>query len=302
MFFSIGRVQWPEGPLATKPGIGAARPDPVPRVTSPAPATPATGAGGADAATAAAALSASASSLSDQKAAAPAEEEWATLTFPDGKVHRIRVMRGTDGPPALDIRNLLDATGHITFDPGFTSTGSCESKISFIDGPKGVLSHRGYRIEDLAASCDFMDVTYLLLYGELPSAAQKSSHTKEIKHHTMVHEKLRLFFHGFKADAHPMAIMVGVVGALSAFYHDSLDIDNPKHRMMSAYRLIAKMPTLAAMAYKSSIGQPIVYPRNDLTFAENFLYMMFALPSEPYVVDPVVARALEVRSRFWRLR
>src|SRR4051812_2040865 len=180
-----------------------------------------------------------------------------------------------------------------TYDPGFTSTGSCESKITFIDGDNGVLLHRGYPIEDLAENCNFEEVAYLLLNGELPNTAQKEKFERDITYHTMLHEQVHSFYSGFRRDAHPMAIMCGVAGALSAFYHDSLDITNPEHRRISSYRLIAKMPTIAAWAYKYSLGQPFIYPRNDLSYAENFLYMMFATPCEEYKVSPILAKAMD---------
>ncbi|MCC7038332.1 MAG: citrate (Si)-synthase, partial [Alphaproteobacteria bacterium] len=180
-----------------------------------------------------------------------------------------------------------------TFDPGFTSTAACESGLTYIDGDKGVLLHRGYSIKELALKSDFIEVCHLLLYGDLPDAPQKKEFLNHITHHTMVHEQMQFFFRGFRRDSHPMAVMVGVVGALSAFYHDSLDIDDPKQREIAAHRLIAKVPTIAAMVYKYSIGQPFMYPRNDLNFAENFLYMTFAVPCEPYKINPILARAMD---------
>jgi citrate synthase len=197
------------------------------------------------------------------------------------------------GPDVIDIRKLYDSTDHFTFDPGYTSTGACESKITYIDGDKGVLLHGGYPIEQLAEKSDFMDVCYLLLNGNLPNAEQKSTFHKSITMHTMVHEQLSHFFRGFRRDAHPMAIMCGVVGALSSFYHDSTDINDPRQRDISAIRLIAKMPTIAAMAYKYSVGQPFVYPRNDLPFADNFLNMMFSVPCEDYKINPILAKAMD---------
>jgi citrate synthase len=184
------------------------------------------------------------------------------------------ILTGTVGPDVIDVRGL-GATGHFTFDPGFMATASCESKITYIDGDKGILLHRGYPIEQLAEQSDYLETCYLLLNGELPNAEQKAQFVSTVKNHTMVHEQLKSFFNGFRRDAHPMAVMCGVVGALSAFYHDSLDINNPQHREISAVRLVAKMPTLAAMVYKYSMGQPMMYPRNDLSYAENFLHMMF---------------------------
>jgi len=210
-----------------------------------------------------------------------------------GESFELPVLDPSVGPSVVDVRKFYADTDHFTYDPGFTSTGSCESKISFIDGDKGVLQHRGYSIEDLADNCDFMEVAYLLLKGELPNVAEKEKFEKDITMHTMVHEQLHKFFDGFRRDAHPMAIMCGVVGALSAFYHDSLDINDPRQRMIASYRLIAKMPTLAAWAYKYSQGQPFMYPRNDLRYAEDFLHMMFAVPCEEYVVNPILAKAMD---------
>ena len=183
--------------------------------------------------------------------------------------------------------------GYFTFDPGFTATGSCESRITFIDGDKGILLHRGYAIEDLVEHCDYPEVCYLLLNGRLPTAQEKADFDRTITYHTMVNEQLAGFYRGFRRDAHPMAVLCGVTGALSAFYHDSTDIENPEHRMIASHRLVAKMPTLAAMAYKYSLGQPFIYPRNDLGYAENFLNMLFAVPCEPYVMNPVLARAMD---------
>lgn len=202
------------------------------------------------------------------------------------------VHSGTLGPDVIDVRSLT-SEGFFTYDPGFMSTASCDSEITYIDGEKGVLLHRGYPIDQLADNCDYLDVCYLLLHGELPTEAQKKEFDHIIMHHTMVHEQLHDFFSGFRRDSHPMAIMVGVVGALSAFYHDSLDITNEKHREVAAHRLISKMPTLAAMAYKYSIGQPFVYPRNDLSYGGNFLHMMFSNPCEQYEVSPTLARAMD---------
>jgi citrate synthase len=203
------------------------------------------------------------------------------------------VMEGTVGPKVIDIRKLYGATDMFTYDPGFTSTASCESKITYIDGDQGVLLYRGYPIEELARYSDFEEVCYLLLYGELPSKTERDKFVRNITYHTMVHEQLREFFRGFRRDAHPMAVMCGVVGALSAFYHDSTDINDPHQRMVATHRLVAKMPTIAAMAYKYSAGQPFVYPRNDLGYAENFLHMMFAVPAEPYKIDPILSRAMD---------
>ena len=202
------------------------------------------------------------------------------------------VYSGTMGPDVVDVRGLT-AQGVFTFDPGFMATSSCESKITYIDGDKGVLLHRGYPIDQLAEKSDFLETCFLLLKGELPSAEEKAKFDNTIKNHTMVHEQLKNFFNGFRRDAHPMAIMCGVVGALSAFYHDSLDINDPHHRELSALRLIAKMPTLAAMVYKYSMGQPMMYPRNDLSYSENFLHMMFNTPCEEKKISPVLAKAMD---------
>ena len=211
----------------------------------------------------------------------------------DGKSVDLPVMEGTVGPKVIDIRKLYGATDMFTYDPGFTSTASCDSKITYIDGDQGVLLYRGYPIEELARYSDFEEVSYLLLHGELPNKAQREKFVRGITYHTMVHEQLREFFQGFRRDAHPMAVMCGVVGALSAFYHDSTDINDPHQRMVATHRLVAKMPTIAAMAYKYSAGQPFVYPRNDLGYAENFLHMMFAVPAEPYTIDPILSRAMD---------
>ncbi len=217
----------------------------------------------------------------------------AKFTDPSGKTTEFPVLSGTLGPDVIDIRKLYDATDHFTFDPGYTSTGSCESKITFIDGDQGVLLHRGYKIEALAENSDFMEVSYLMLHGELPNAAEKTAFEKSVTYHTMVHEQLTQFYRGFRRDAHPMAVLCGVVGALSAFYHDSTDITDARQREIASYRLIAKMPTIAAMAYKYSVGQPFVYPRNNLKYADNFLHMMFAVPCEEYKVSPVLAKAMD---------
>jgi citrate synthase len=203
------------------------------------------------------------------------------------------VLHGTMGPAVLDIRKLYHETDYFTYDPGFMATASCESKITFIDGEKGVLLHRGYPIEELAENSTFLKVAYLLMEGELPTLDEYITFEKNITFHTMVHEQLRNFYSGFRRDAHPMAVMVGVVGALSAFYHDSLDIRDPQQRIIASHRLIAKMPTIAAMAYKYSVGQPFVYPKNELGYAENFLHMMFSTPTGSYTVNPIVAKALD---------
>jgi len=220
-----------------------------------------------------------------------------TVTVTDnasGQSVELPMLSGTLGPKVVDIRRLYSDLGHFTFDPGFTATGSCESKITFIDGDKGELFYRGYPIEELAEHSDFMEVCYLLLNGTLPTADQKKKFERDIIMHTMVHEQLSSFYRGFRRDAHPMAVMCGVVGALSAFYHDSTDINDPHQRVVASHRLIAKMPTIAAMAFKYSIGQPFVYPKNDLKYAENFLHMMFAVPAEEYKVNPVLARAMDL--------
>jgi citrate synthase len=216
----------------------------------------------------------------------------AQLDF-DGKSNEFKVRKGSVGPDVIDISSLYATTGAFTYDPGFTSTASCESKITFIDGDEGILLHRGYPIEQLAEHGDFLETCYLLLYGELPTKSQKEDFDHRITRHTMVHEQMSKFFTGFRRDAHPMAVMCGVVGALSSFYHDSIDIADPHQRMVASIRLIAKMPTIAAMAYKYHIGQPFMYPKNDLNYAANFLHMCFAVPCEDYKVNPVLARAME---------
>jgi len=211
----------------------------------------------------------------------------------DGKSVELPVLRGTEGPAVIDIRKLYADADVFTYDPGFTSTASCESKITFIDGDKGVLLHRGYPIDELAEQSSFLEVCYLLLHGELPKAGEFAEFDKNITYHTMLHEQFDRFFQGFRRDAHPMAIMCGAVGAMSAFYHDSTNIDDPEQRMISAHRLIAKMPTIAARAFKYSRGQPFVYPRNDLSYAENFLRMCFSVPAEDWVPNPVLTRAMD---------
>jgi citrate synthase len=218
--------------------------------------------------------------------------ETATLAV-DGKNVEFPVMSGTVGPDVIDIRKLYAQTGAFTYDPGFTSTASCKSDITYIDGDEGVLLHRGYTIGELAEQSNFMEVCYLLLNGELPNAAELDTFTHTITRHTMVHEQLATFFRGFRRDAHPMAIMCGVVGALSAFYHDSTDIHDPAQRVIASHRLIAKMPTIAAMAYKYSVGQPFLYPDNSLSYTGNFLRMTFGVPAEPYVVNPIVEKAMD---------
>lgn len=215
--------------------------------------------------------------------------------FIDGndKPIELPVIEASIGTPVIDVTKLYEESGMFTFDPGFMSTASCNSAITYIDGDEGVLLHRGYSIEDLAASSDFIEVCYLLLYGELPTAKEKEELLAKIRQHTMIHEQLQFLFRGFPRSAHPMSVMVGAVSSLSAFYHDSLDIRDKSQREMAAIKLIAKVPTLAAMAYKYSIGQPFVYPDNSLNYSENFLKMMFALPSETYKVDPVLANAID---------
>ncbi|HAO58137.1 MAG TPA: citrate (Si)-synthase [Alphaproteobacteria bacterium] len=217
-----------------------------------------------------------------------------TLTQGEGGEQiELPVLDGSIGPSVVDIRKLYGATDMFTFDPGYGATGSCVSGLTYIDGDNGVLMHRGYAIEDLAEKSDFLELAYLLLEGELPSAEEKTTFDNAISRHTMVHEQLSIFFRGFRRDAHPMAIMCGVVGALSAFYHDSTDIHDPVQRMIASRRLIAKIPTLAAMAYKYSLGQPFNHPRNSLNYAENFLHMCFAVPAEDYVVNPILAEAMD---------
>ena len=220
-------------------------------------------------------------------------EKKATLSLSDGRSIDFPVLSGSVGPDVVDIRTLYGKTGVFTYDPGFLSTASCSSTITYIDGDQGVLLYRGYPIEQLAVHCDFLEVCYLLLNGELPNVKQKEEFVSMVTRHTMVHDQLNRFYTGFRRDAHPMATMVGVVGALSAFYHDSLDINNPEHRQVAAFRLIAKMPTIVGMAYKYSIGQPFVYPRNDLSYTGNFMRMMFAVPAEDYKVNDVLVRALD---------
>lgn len=210
-----------------------------------------------------------------------------------GEAVELPVLSGTMGPDVVDIRKLYAKSGMFTYDPGYLSTASSSSKITFIDGAKGILLYRGYPIEQLAMHCDFMDICYLLMKSELPDHTQKTTFVHDIKEHSMLHEQLVRFFSGFRRDAHPMAVMVGVVGALSAFYHEAMDISDAAHREQSAFRLIAKLPTIAAMAYKYNIGQPFIYPRNDLNYAENFLNMMFAVPAEEYKLNPVIVKALD---------
>ncbi|KIN64768.1 Citrate synthase [Sulfitobacter noctilucicola] len=216
----------------------------------------------------------------------------ATLTI-DGESYELPIFSPTAGPDVIDIRKLYAQADVFTYDPGFTSTAACDSTITFIDGEEGVLLHRGYPIDQLAGKSHYLEVCYLLLYGELPSPAELEDFESRVTNHTMIHEQMMNFFRGFRRDAHPMAVMVGVVGAMSAFYHDSTDISDEWQREVASIRLIAKMPTIAAMAYKYTIGQPFVYPRNDLDYASNFLRMCFAVPAEDYVVDPILSRAMD---------
>ena len=222
------------------------------------------------------------------------KQRTATMTFNDGIAPvEFPVLSGTIGQDVVDIRTLNGKTGKFTYDPGFLSTASCRSEITYIDGDAGVLLYRGYPIEQLAEECDFLEVCYLLLFGELPDRQQQQEFDDTVTRHTMVHEQLARFYTGFRRDSHPMAVLVGVVGALSAFYHDSLDLNNPEHRKISAFRLIAKMPTIVAMAYKYSVGQPFIYPLNSLSYSANFMRMMFAVPAEEYQVKPVLVKALD---------
>lgn len=224
----------------------------------------------------------------------PAPNNTVTLTDNStGKSYDFDLLDSTAGPQAIDVRRLYAETGLFTYDPGFTSTASCESAITYIDGEAGILRHRGYAIEDLAEHSDFMEVCHLLLYGDLPNATQKAEFESTIRHHTMLHEQLSYFYRGFRRDAHPMAITMGVTGAMSAFYHDSTDINDPHQRMIASHRLIAKLPTIAAMAYKYSVGQPFVYPRNDLSYAANFMNMTFSVPAEEFKLVPAVVRAMD---------
>lgn len=218
----------------------------------------------------------------------------ATLSFSNGAPSvEMPVYNGSIGPDVIDIRKLYAQTGMFTYDPGFMSTASCQSTITYIDGDKGELLYRGYPIEQLATQCDYLETCYLLLYGELPDATQKENFVSRVTNHTMVHEQMQFFMRGFRRDAHPMAVMTGLVGALSAFYHDSTDINNPEHREISAIRLIAKLPTLVAMTYKYTMGQPYMYPKNDLSYTANFMRMMFATPCEEYEPNDVLVRAMD---------
>jgi len=222
------------------------------------------------------------------------KQETAKLTLADGKTADLPVYHGTYGNPCIDVRGMPKGTGAFTYDPGYATTASCQSRITYIDGENGVLMHRGYPIEQLAENSSYLEVCYLLLYGELPDQKQMDWFETSIKHHSMVHEALRRFYEGFRHDAHPMAMMETTTSALSAFYHDKIDINDPEHREICAHRLIAKMPSMASYAYKYSIGQPFLYPLNELGFVENFLRMMFAVPAEDYEVNPTFLRALEV--------
>jgi len=218
----------------------------------------------------------------------------ATLSFSDGRPSvEFPIYGGTIGPDVIDVRSLYAKTGAFTYDPGFMSTASCKSSITYIDGDEGILRHRGYPIEQLVESCDLLEVAYLIMKGELPNAKEKKEFDSTVTMHTMVHEQMARFYQGFRRDAHPMAVLCGVVGGMAAFYHDSIDINDPKSRMISEFRLIAKMPTIVAMTYKYNVGQPFMYPRNDLGYVENFMRMMFGVPCEDYKPNPVLVRALE---------
>jgi citrate synthase len=219
-----------------------------------------------------------------------------TMTLTDnstGKSIELPVLQGSVGPKVIDVRSLYAKTGYFTYDPGFMATAACRSSITYIDGDEGILMYRGYPIQELAAKSDFLEVAYLLLNGELPTADEKTQFVNDITHHTMVHEQITTFFRGFRRDAHPMAVLCGVVGALSAFYHDSTDINDPYQRMVASHRLIAKLPTIGAMAFKYAHGQPFIYPKNSLGYAENFLNMTFAVPCEEYKVNPILAKAMD---------
>ncbi|NBX03058.1 MAG: citrate synthase [Alphaproteobacteria bacterium] len=232
-------------------------------------------------------------SIENTSSAAPkASSRTATLTV-DGKTVTFPVYDAVEGASVMDISKLYAETGHFTYDPGFMSTASCESKITYIDGDAGILRYRGYDIDKLADNCDFREVAHLLLYGDLPSPVQKKAFDRRITMHTMIHEQMHFLYRGFPRASHPMAVMAGAAASLAAFYHDSLDVNDPNQREIAAFRLVAKMPTLAAMAYKYSVGQPFIYPQNEMGFAENFLHMMFSTPCEKYTVNPVLARAME---------
>lgn len=217
-----------------------------------------------------------------------------TLTDPDGKTAEFELLSGTHGPDCISISDLYKQTGYFTYDPGYGMTGSCKSSITFINGEEGILLHRGYPIDQLAEKSSYLEICYLLMNGELPSASEFDDFSSTIKNHTMVHENIRDFINGFRYDAHPMAMLVGTVGALSSFYHDSLDINNPEHRVISAHRLIAKLPTIASYCYRHHRGLPFMYPDNELSYVENFLQMMFAVPAQQYQQNPIAAKALEV--------
>ncbi len=221
------------------------------------------------------------------------QKKYAKLILPDQSEYQYPILDGSMGPSVIDIQKLYDDTGLFTYDPGFTSTASCSSSITFIDGDKGELLHRGYNIEELAEKNTFLEVAHLLLYGNLPDEKELQGFETDIEHHSLLHEQIRFFYNGFRRDAHPMAIMMGVVAALSSFYHDRLDVNDTAQRDLICKRLIAKMPTIATYAYKYSIGQPFVYPNNSLSYAGNFLNMMFSVPSEPYIIDPVIERAMD---------
>ncbi len=210
-----------------------------------------------------------------------------------GKKYKLPIYESSVGPNVIDVTKFYKESGVFTYDPGFMSTASCESKITYINGEEGTLRYRGYSVKSLAEKCDFMDVSYLLLYGDLPKKLQKAKFIENLTHHSLVHEQLHFLFRGFQRRSHPMAVMVGAVGTLSAFYHETLDINDPEQRELSAHKIIAKMPTIAAMAYKYAVGQPFIYPKNELGYTENFLYMMFATPCEEFVIDPLLIRALD---------
>jgi citrate synthase len=232
--------------------------------------------------------------MAKSPAASGGTNEYVTMTdHSTGKSYDFQIMGGSVGPKVIDIRKLYGQAGYFTYDPGYTCTGACQSALTYIDGEAGILMHKGYLIEDLAEKSDFMELCYLLLEGDLPNKEEKAAFVKIITEHSMLHEQLKKFYDGFRRGAHPMAIMCGVVGALSAFYHDSTDINDPRQREITSHRLVAKIPTIGAWAYKYSIGQPFVYPRNDLSYAENFLHMMFSVPAEEYKVNPVIARAMD---------
>ncbi len=221
------------------------------------------------------------------------DQKRVVLTDPGGRSVELPLLDGTMGPAVIDVRRLYADTGYFTYDPGYMATASCKSKITFIDGEKGILLHRGYPIQELATRSNFLEVAYLILFGELPTEREYQRFVDGVTYHTMLHEQVRQLYTGFRRDAHPMAVLIAVVGALSAFYHEDLDIDDPHNRLIASYRLIAKMPTITAMAYKFTVGQPFMYPRNDLGYAENFLHQMFAVPCEEYRPNPVLARALD---------